>query len=133
MSRENVEIIRRGYEAFAKGRIAFELLDPEIEWRGPREFPDLAETRYGHKGMRRYIAQLNEVFNDYRMVAEEFIDLGGDQVLVFAREGGHGTGSGIEVQTNPTGHLWTFRDGKAIRMNSYWERSDALAAAGLSE
>ena len=54
MSQENVEIIRRGYEAFAKGRIAFELLDPEIEWRGPREFPDLAETRYGHEGVRRY-------------------------------------------------------------------------------
>ena len=86
MSQENVEIIRRGYEDFAKGRIAFELLDPEIEWRGPREFPDLAELRHGHEGVRQYIAQLNEVFNDYRMVAEEFIDLGGDRVLVFARE-----------------------------------------------
>src|SRR2546427_251642 len=51
MSQENVEIIRRGYEAFAKGRIAFELLDPEIEWRGPREFPDLAEPRRGHEGV----------------------------------------------------------------------------------
>jgi ketosteroid isomerase-like protein len=76
MSQENVELIRRGYEAFAMGRIAFELLDPEIEWRGPREFPDLAETRYGHEGVRRYFAQLNEVFNDYRMVPEEFIDAG---------------------------------------------------------
>ena len=133
MSQENVEIIRRGYEAFAKGRIAFELLNPEIEWRGPREFPDLAGPRRGHEGVRRYIAQLSEVFNDYRMVAEEFIDAGGDQVLVFAREGGRGKGSGLEVQTNPTGHLWTFRDGKAIRMQSYWERPDALEAAGLRE
>jgi ketosteroid isomerase-like protein len=70
MSEENVEIIRRGYEDFAKGRIAFELLDPEIEWRGPREFPDLAELRHGREGVRQYIAQLNEVFNDYRMFAE---------------------------------------------------------------
>jgi ketosteroid isomerase-like protein len=133
MSQENVEIIRRGYEAFAEGRITFEFLDAEIEWIGPREFPDLAEPRYGHEGVRQYMAKLSEVFDDYRMVAEEFIDVGENQVLVFAREGGRGKGSGLEVQTNPTAHLYTLRGGKAVRMQSYWERSDALEAAGLSE
>jgi ketosteroid isomerase-like protein len=132
MSEENVEIIRRGYEAFAKGRIDYESLDPEIEWHGPREFPDLAEPQFGHEAVARYWAKLNEVFNDYRMVAEDFIDAGDDQVLVLSREGGRGKGSGIAVQTNPTGHLWTLRDGKAIRMQSYWERSEALEAAGLT-
>ena len=67
------------------------------------------------------------------MVAEEFIDAGGDQVLVFTREGGRGRGSGAEVETHPTGHLWTLRDGKAIRLQSYWERYEALEAAGLRE
>jgi ketosteroid isomerase-like protein len=133
MSQENLEIIRRGYEAFAQGRVAFEFLDTEIEWIGPREFPDLAETRYGHDGVREYMAKLSEVFDDYRMVAEEFIDVGDDRVLVFAREGGRGKGSGLEVQTNPTAHLYTLRNGKAIRMQSYWERSDGLEAAGLDE
>jgi ketosteroid isomerase-like protein len=133
MSQENVVIIRRGYEAFASGRIPFEFLDTEIEWIGPREFPDLAEPRYGHEGIRQYMAKLSEVFDDYRMVAEEFIDVGEDQVLVFAREGGRGKGSGVEVQTNPTAHLYTLRDGKAVRMQSYWERPEALEAAGLSE
>ena len=103
-------------------------VDPEIEWRGPREFPDLAEPHFGHEGVRRYIEKVNEAFDDYRMVPEEFIDAGGDQVLVFSREGGRGKGSGAEVQTNPTAHLWTLRDGKAI-LQSYWERPDAL---GLS-
>ena len=65
------------------------------------------------------------------MVPEEFIDAGDDQVLVFSREGGRGRGSGAEVQTNPTAHLWTIRAGKAVRMESYWERSAALEAAGL--
>jgi ketosteroid isomerase-like protein len=133
MSQENVEIVRRGYEVFASGRISFEFLDPEIQWRGPRQFPDLAAPRYGHDGVREYIAKLNEAFDDYRMVAEEFIDLGNDRVLVFAREGGRGKGSGLEVQTNPTAHLYTLRNGKAIRMQSYWERAEALEAAGLSE
>ena len=133
MSQENVEIVRRGYEAFATGRIDFEFLDDEIEWRGPREFPDLAEPHFGHDGVRQYMAKLSDAFENYRMMAEEFIDVGDDRVLVFAREGGRGKGSGAEVQTNPTAHLYTMRDGKAVRMQSYWERPDALEAAGLSE
>jgi ketosteroid isomerase-like protein len=133
MSRENVETISRGYEALAKGQIHFEGLDPEIEWRGPREFPDLAEPRYGHEGVRQYMAKLGEVFDDYRVVAEKFIDAGVDQVLVFSREGGSGKGSGAPVETHQTAHLWTMRDGRAVRMQSYWERSEALEALGLSE
>jgi ketosteroid isomerase-like protein len=134
MSQENVEVVRRGYAAWEKtGSLDFEFLDPEIEWRGPREFPDLAEPRFGHDGVTEYLATLNEAFEDYRMGPEEFIDAGDDRVLVFSREGGRGKGSGAEVQTHPTAHLWTIRDGKAIRMESYWERAEALEAAGLRE
>jgi ketosteroid isomerase-like protein len=143
VSQENVEIMRRIYEAFdvsQPGSVEFnvfpdtrvkELIDPEIEWRGPREFPDLAEPVYGLQGMMSYRAKIAEAIEDYRMVPEEFIDAGDDQVLVFSREGGRGRGSGAEVETHPTAHLWTLRDGKAIRMQSYWERSDAFNAAGL--
>ena len=133
MSRENVEIVRRGYEAFARGGVDFELLDPEIEWHGPPEFSELAGPYHGHDGVRRYMEALNEVFEDYRMVPEDFIDAGPDQVLVFSREGGSGKGSGAAVQTHPTGHLWTLRDGKAVHMRSYWERAEALEAVGLRE
>ena len=132
MSQANLEIVRRGYERWAElGSPDLAFLDPEIEWRGPREFPDLAEPHFGHEGVARYIAKVNEAFDDYQMNPEEFIDAGADRVLVFSREGGRGRGSGAEVQTHPTAHLWTLRDGKAIRMESYWERSDALEAAGL--
>ena len=134
MSEENVEIVRLAYERW--GELAtpdYAFLDPEIEWRGPREFPDLAEPHFGHEGVRRYLEKVNEAFEEYRMVPEEFIDAGGDQVLVFSREGGRGRGSGAEVQTNPTAHLWMIRKRKAVRMQSYWERSEALEAAGLSD
>ena len=134
MSEENVEIVRLAYERWGElGTLDYAFLDPEIEWRGPREFPDLAEPHFGHEGVRRYLEKVNEAFEEYRMVAEEFIDAGGDQVLVFSREGGRGRGSGAEVQTNPTAHLWTIRKRKAVRMQSYWERSEALEAAGLWE
>ena len=110
-----------------------ELISPEIEWQGPREFPDLAETVYGYDGMARYAAKIAEALDDYRMVPERFIDAGDDLVLVFSRERGRGKGSGAEVQTHLTAHLWTLKDGKAVRMQSYWERTDALEAVGLRE
>ena len=145
MSQENVEIVRRGYEALVRGfeqgdfergdfdAAGFEWLDAEIDWRGPEGFPDLAESRFGYEGVRDYFRVLTEAIEDYRMSPEEFIDAGGDQVLVFSREGGRGRGSGAAVVTQPTAHLWTLRNGKAIRLRSYWERSDALEAAGLRE
>lgn len=145
MSHENVEIVRRIYAALdlsVPGSVSrfggppesiHGLMDPEIEWQGPREFPDLAETVHGYEGIASYGARIAEAFDDYRMAPERFIDAGDDRVLVFSREGGRGKGSGAEVQTHLTAHLWTLKDGKAVRMQSYWERTDALAAAGLSE
>src|SRR4051795_8692546 len=59
MSQENVEIIRKAYEAMSRDDW-FEFLDPEIEWRGPREFPDLAEPHFGHEGVERYLDKVNE-------------------------------------------------------------------------
>ena len=103
------------------------------EWQRPRQLPDLADTVYGYEGMARYGAKIAEVMDDYRMVPERFIVAGDDQVLVFSREGGRGKGSGQEVRTHLTAHLWTLKDAKAVRMQSYWERADALKAAGLSE
>jgi ketosteroid isomerase-like protein len=53
MSQQNVEIVRRGYEAFAEHGVPdLEFLDPEVEWRGPREFPDLAEPHFGMRAWR---------------------------------------------------------------------------------
>jgi ketosteroid isomerase-like protein len=142
MSQENVEIVRRGVRGeYLRGRSGdfapylVEWLDPEIEWLGPREFPDLAEPHYGRAGIRRYIETLFEAIEDYTMVPEEFIDAGGEHVLVFCvlARGGTRQGSGAQGYTHPTAHLWTIHQGKAIRMQSYWERSDAHEAAGLQE
>lgn len=139
MSRENVEVVRRIYAVFSPSPVGVapelvaEFIDPEIDWRGPREFPDLAEPHYGYEGVARYVAKVGEVLDDYRMVPERFIDAGDDRVLVFSREGGRGKGSGAEVQSHLTAHVWTVKDSKAVRMQSYWERADALEAVGLTE
>ena len=145
MSQENVEIVRRIYavlDVSVPGSVSTvsvptepfgTLFDSQIEWNFPREFPDLAEPYYGYEGAKQYRRKIAEVLDDYRMVPERFIDAGDDRVLVFSREGGRGKGSGAEVFTHPTAHIWTLKDGKAVRMQSIWERADALEAVGLSE
>ena len=145
MSQENVEIVRRIYavlDVSAPGSVSTvsvptepfgTLIDSQIEWNFPREFPDLAEPYYGYEGAKQYRRKIAEVLDDYRMVPERFIDAGDDRVLVFSREGGRGKGSGAEVFTHLTAHVWTLKDGKAVRMQSYWERADAIEAVGLSE
>jgi ketosteroid isomerase-like protein len=136
---KNVEILRRLYAETTldpltmRPELLEEFIDPEIEWTGPREFPDLGETHHGYEGIASYVAKIAEAIDDYRMAPERFIDVGDDRVLVFSREGGRGKGSGAEVQTHLTAHLWTLKNGRAVRMQSYWERTDALEAVGLTE
>ena len=131
MSQENVEIARRGYEAFARRDLdaVFELFDPEIEAHDPPEMPDAAIHR-GHDAVRRDWEQTYELFEDFTIEVEETLDCG-DDVVVFLRYRGRGSESGAEVEALMA-HVWTVRNGKAIRLRQFLDREQALEAAGLS-
>jgi ketosteroid isomerase-like protein len=132
MSQENVELARRGYEAFGRGDLdaVFELFDPEIEAHDPPEMPDAA-THRGHEAVRRDWEQTYELFEDFSIEVEETLDCGED-VVVFLRYRGRGSESGAEVEASIT-HVWTVRDGKAIRLRQFLDRATALEAVGLSK
>ena len=100
--------------------------DPEAAWVG------IGQVYRGHAGMRSYMASVYEAFEGYRPEVEELIDVG-DQVLTLAIEHGKGRGSGADVQANRTAHLWTLRDGRAVRLDLYLNRDKALKAVGLEE
>jgi ketosteroid isomerase-like protein len=53
-------------------------------------------------------------------------------VLVLTRERGRGRLSGVEVQSQPTAHLWTLRDGVVTRFEVFWEREEGLRAVGVT-
>jgi ketosteroid isomerase-like protein len=79
-----------------------------------------------------YYRPLTEVFEDYRPEVESFLDAG-DKVVTLAIEQGRGRGSGVEVESRRTAHVWTIRDGTAIRLDLYLDRKRALKAVGLEE
>ena len=59
MSRENVEVVRRVFEASARqdAEAVLALYDPHVEWDASRTQPGLgefADVGHGHEGRRRF-------------------------------------------------------------------------------
>ena len=131
MSEENVEVVRRIYDAFAEGDFAraLEEGEPDFEWIPPEQ--DIQGPVQGLGNLRRFLEDQNEAFEDFRVEAEE-LKVRGDQVLAFIRVSGRGRGSGVEFDIRAA-NLWTFRGGRLIRGQVFPEREKALEAAGLSE
>jgi ketosteroid isomerase-like protein len=137
MSQENLERIRRGYDAFNRGDLASAAkdFDPNIEWKIPFDLPDGPpdETYRGPEAVIRFWQNWRAAFADFRIEIEEIIDAG-DKVIVFGGVRGRGAESGVDVDTPSFPQLWTFRDdGRPLRVEMFQNRAEALEAAGLSE
>ena len=72
-----------------------------------------------------------DAFEELRYELEEAIDVGDGRLLALVRIRGRGKGSGVGVDTR-LAHLWTVRDGKAVRMQAFTDRDEARRAAGLA-
>ena len=134
MSQENVDAVLRGYEAFNRGDLgaATEGFHPQIEWSGPGVLPEKREIYRGVDGVRRFWELWQAEFEDFSVEIEEVIDAG-EQVIVMAAVSGTGRGSGAHVRSPSFPHVWTIRDGQAVRMEMLRTKAEALEAAGLRE
>ena len=135
MSQGNVEMVRRMYERWLQGDASlFDAIDEEIELHPDpaADWVGVDDTYRGHAGVRSYMAQVYEAFEDYRPEVEELLDAG-DKVITLAIEHGCGRGSGATVEARRTAHVWTMRANKAIRLDLYLDRAKALEAVGLRE
>ena len=116
---------REREQAFAA---AAELFDPEIEYRLDPESWD--RTLHGLDGVRVFVEGVEEDFSELRHDAERWIEAG-DSVVVLGTLRGRGRLSGVPLRS-PFGHVWTFREEKAIRLEGYLDHPAALEAAGLA-
>jgi ketosteroid isomerase-like protein len=133
MSEENVEIVRSLYERWASGDLSADSFDPDVEYsRIGAETPDMEGRWRGFDELSTAMAEYLRAFSDLRIEAERILDLSEDQVLVLSRQTARGKQSGVPIE-HEFGDLFRLRDGKVVRFASYWNRADALEAAGLSE
>ena len=136
MSQENLEIVRRVYNAVSRGDHATVLAayHPEVEWDFSRSpFRRVMGRRIysGPEGIRSLIRERYEAWDALEDHLEEAIEAG-EQVVSVVVSHGRGRASGAEVKQRHHG-VWTFRDGKIIRVAWLGTREEALEAAGLSE
>ena len=131
MSQQNVDTVRAILEAFNRGdmRSFLDMCDPDIEWDVSKRLIDPA-TYHGHGGVQKFFEQQLEAWEEApQMEAEELIDAG-DQVVAFVQVHGRGKGSGAAVDAR-IAQVWTVRRQKAIRLEYYGDRVEALKAVGL--
>ena len=129
MSQENVELVRRRFDAVNRGDFdaLVELTDPNAVWWDRAD--DLGAGP--HRGREAGLQHLAEILEDVDLQAhpDEFIDAG-DHVVVGVRLTGRGRASGADFEEHEF-HVFTFHDGKVTEQREYRERNEALKAVGL--
>jgi uncharacterized protein len=136
MSQENVDLVRRVYEADDRGDLTavFAAYDPEIEWHVPGlASPELGfdPVYVGHDGVRTFWRLWLSAWETTTFDYHEFIDAG-EHVVVVQSQRNRGRTSGIELEWN-FAQVWTIQDAKVVRVEFFPTRGEALEAVGLSE
>jgi ketosteroid isomerase-like protein len=132
MSQENVEIVRRAHEALNGGDIDALVGLCDVAFRLDMSNRVLNPAVYeGHDGIRRFYAEVREVWASYTWEPEELVE-SGDDVVALLRSSGKGRGSGIEMERR-TAMVWTVRENRARSLRFYRDPEAALEAAGLRE
>jgi ketosteroid isomerase-like protein len=134
MSRENVEIVRRIYDAASRrdSAGALALYDAEVVWdisHAPaRELLAGSHVYEGHEGLARFFREWHEAWEDVSADYERLIDAGDDVVSIETTRG-RGRKSGVDVEL-PHASVWTVRDGKVTRVVWFGTVDEAMEAAG---
>jgi ketosteroid isomerase-like protein len=125
MSEENVELVRRGFEAFNARKVEdlVAICDPNCElvpFRAQLE----GITYRGHEGVRRFMHDMDQDWAEFRIEPVEFHDRG-DVVGMVGRVTGAGHGSGVEIDAL-AGFVFEVHNGLITKLVSHSDPATAL-------
>jgi hypothetical protein len=130
MSQDNVDAFRRATDAMNRGEVDIpKLVHPEAVFEPLRSGTEGAFI--GHEGMRRFLADTEDMFEIFQASYTEVRDLG-ERVLAIGSIRMRARGSGVETDV-PTAAIVEYRDGLLWRYKDYGQARQALTAAGLRE
>jgi ketosteroid isomerase-like protein len=98
--------------------------DERFELLPPPSYPEGAQTFRGRAGLKRWIAVTQEIWEQWRLIAEEFL-VAGDRVVVLVRVIAQGHLSGVTLDRE-TAHIWDIAEGCVTRCEVFLDRSEAL-------
>jgi ketosteroid isomerase-like protein len=131
MSKENAELIRRAYQAYANGDLAamLELVDPDLEWTYLDPALEHPTPRVCHG--RQELEQVLRHWAEHGLRAElEEVTSSGEPVMVGART------PGVDAHVGRRGDdraysVFTVREGRIVALRDCRDRQEALQLAGL--
>lgn len=133
MSRGNVEVVRRYYEALNRGgpHEAHALVGEDFVADVSRR-PVEPETLHGRDAALAAALRIYGTWGgSLRVEPTELIPIG-DRVVAVVHNRARGPSSRIEVEST-TAQIWTVREGKLVRFEYFGSREEAMTAAGLGE
>jgi ketosteroid isomerase-like protein len=137
MSQENVELIRRAFDAYNRGDMQglLDVYHPDaawdfstwgkVGWAGPNLY-------VGHEGIADFLSDWRSPFGEDTVATVERFVAAGDKVVALCHQHERGRGSS-ELVLMPFAQIYSFRDGKVAWVEVYSDPLQALGAVGLSE
>src|SRR5213593_2426615 len=127
---ENTRLVQTAYEAFGRGDMAAfaEVMADDIEWVDPGDPDDdpNAGTFKGKEAVLGWFGGLASTLDYTTFEPREFIAQNDKVIsLVYSEATVRDTGRAF---VNPEAHVWTIRDGRLARFQSYHDTAAAAAA-----
>jgi ketosteroid isomerase-like protein len=127
---DRIATLRPIYEQWARGEFGAgaQLLAPDLVHTG--FVPEGRVTTHGEEEFGRWVREFLSQWEGYRVLADEFMQVDDDTVLVSGRQYATGRHSGVEVEESVF-NVWVFRGEKVVGLHFDPDRERALEAAGL--
>jgi len=131
MSQRNVDWVQRALEHFGQtGEPYLEEVDPAVEVYD-HDIPDARNPYLGFDGITAWLTDFGESWDHYELEVEQILD-SGDKAVALIRVSAVGAGSGVTVRRGD-GIVWTFREGRVVRIDYFNDQRLARDAAGLPD
>jgi uncharacterized protein len=130
VSEQNVEIVRRLYEAWQRDGVSVvpNLMDPDVEWINPAYALEPGR-RCGYEEFAAAAAAFRSVYTVDRVSDIEIYDAG-DRIGVTGRMLVRSAGNEVPVDA-ARGYVFDLRDGKIIRFAWFSDPAEALNEVGV--
>ena len=122
-------VIRRDREAFVA------CLTPDVEWDDREGWPGVRRMYHGHAGVRQWWDAFMSVGGDIvDAEIEDITETGGSRILLGVLGTFRGRPTRVETEFKARAwYVFSLRHGKVSRARLFWDRGEALKAAGLLE